>query len=95
MLELVEKGEFIVNAISDRIESVQYLDEFITIMSNVSSSISEVRYDVEQTVEAAEASLSGLHDAISRVSTRLLPNLRQEINKCSFPRCVLYWRQGR
>jgi hypothetical protein len=79
MLELVEKGEFILNVISDRIESVQYLHEFITIMGNVSSSISEVRDDVEQTVEAAEASLSGLHDAISKVSTRILPDLRQEI----------------
>lgn len=79
MLELVEKGEFILNVISDRIDSVQYLDEFITIRSNVSSSISEVRDDVEQTVEAAEASLSGLHDATSKVSTRLLPDLRQEI----------------
>lgn len=79
MLEFIEKGEFILNVISDRIDSVQYLDEFITIRSNVSSSISEVRDDVEQTVEAAEASLSGLHDAISKVSTRLLPDLRQEI----------------
>lgn len=58
---------------------MQYLDEFMTIMNNVSSSISEVGDDVEQTVEAAEASLSGLHDAISKVSTRLLPDLRQEI----------------
>jgi hypothetical protein len=48
-------------------------------MSKVSSSISEVRDDVEQTVEAAEASLSGLHDAIIKVSTRLLPDFRQEI----------------
>ncbi len=79
MLELVEKGQFILNVISDRIEPVRYLDEFITIMNNVSSSISEVRDDVEQTVEAAEASLSGLHDAISKVSTRLLPDLRHEI----------------
>ncbi|MDQ3969416.1 MAG: hypothetical protein M3275_13615 [Thermoproteota archaeon] len=79
MLELVEKGELILNVISDRIDSVQYFDEFITIISNVSSSMSEVRDDVEQTVEAAEASLSGLHDAISKVSTQLLPDLRQEI----------------
>jgi hypothetical protein len=35
--------------------------------------------DVEQTVEAAQVSLSGLHDAISKVSTQLLPDLRQEI----------------
>jgi hypothetical protein len=27
MLELVEKGEFILNVISDRIESVQYLED--------------------------------------------------------------------
>jgi hypothetical protein len=61
------------------LELVQNLDEFITIMSNISSTIIEVRDDVEQTVEAAEASLSGLHDAISKMSTRLLPDLRQEI----------------
>lgn len=32
LLELVEKDELILNVISDRIESVQYLDEFITII---------------------------------------------------------------
>jgi hypothetical protein len=79
MLELVKKGEFILNVISDRIESVQYLDEFITIMNNMSSSISELMNDVEQTVEAAEPPLSGLYDATSKVSTRLLPDLREEI----------------
>jgi hypothetical protein len=79
MLELVEKGELILNLISDRMESVQYFDEFITIISNVSSSMSEVKDNVEQTVEAAEASLSELHDAISKVSMQLLPDLRQEI----------------
>ena len=51
MLELVEKGQFILNIISDRIEPVRYLDEFITIMNNISSSISEVRDDVEETVK--------------------------------------------
>ena len=64
---------------------MQYLDEFISIRSNVSSSISEVRDDVEQTVEADEASLSGLHDATSKVSTRLLPDLRQEIEPVLSP----------
>ena len=82
MLELIEKRESNLNVIYHRIESVQYLDEFMTIMNNVSSSISEVGDDVEQTVEAAEASLLGLHDAISKVSTRLLPDLRQEIEQC-------------
>ena len=33
MLELVEKGQFILNVISDRIEPVRYLDEFITILN--------------------------------------------------------------
>jgi hypothetical protein len=78
ILEIVEKGELILNVISDRVDSVQYLDDFITIISNAALSINEVRNDVEQTVEAAEASLSGLHDAISSVSTRILPDLRQE-----------------
>jgi hypothetical protein len=78
ILELVEKGELILNVISDRVDSVQYIDEFITIISNAALSINEVRDDVEQTVEAAEVSLSGLYDAISKVSTRILPDLRQE-----------------
>lgn len=78
ILELVEKGELILNVISDRVDSVQYLDEFITIISNAALSINEVRDYVEQTVEAAEVSLSGLHDAISKVSTRILQDLRQE-----------------
>ena len=76
VLELVEKGELILNVISDRVDSVQYLDEFMTIISSAALSISEVRVDVEQTVEAAEASLSGLHEVISSVSTRILPDLR-------------------
>ena len=43
-------------------------------------SISEVnKCWAEQTVEAAEASLSELQDATSKVSARLLPDLRQEI----------------
>jgi hypothetical protein len=61
VLELVEEGELILNVMSDRLESVQYLDEFITIISNAALSIGDVRDDVEQTVEAAEASLLGLH----------------------------------
>jgi hypothetical protein len=79
ILELVEKGEAILNVISDRIELVQYLDEFIRITSNASLSISEVRHDIEQTLEAADSSLSRLHDAISKVSTGFLPDLRQQI----------------
>jgi hypothetical protein len=79
VLELVEEGELILNVMSDRLESVQYLDEFITIISNAALSIGDVRDDVEQTVEAAEASLLGLHEAISKVSREILPDLRQEI----------------
>lgn len=76
---MVEKGEPILNVISDRIESVQYLDEFTEITNNAVLSISEVRDDVEQTLEAAEDSLSVLDDAISKVVTRFLQHLRQEI----------------
>lgn len=79
ILELVEKGEPILNVISDRIESVQYLDEFITITNNAALSIIEVRDDVEQTLEAAEDSLSALDDAISTVVTRFLQYVSQEI----------------
>jgi hypothetical protein len=79
VLALVEEGELILNVISDRLEAMQYLDEFMTIMSNAALSIGDVRGDVEQTLEAAEASLLGLHDAISKVSRRLLPDLTQEI----------------
>ena len=80
-------------SLSDRIESVQYLDEFITIRNNVSSSISEVMDDVEQTVQAAEAPLSGLYYATSKVSTRLLPALRQEIAISSTLLCARRMRR--
>lgn len=79
ILEPLEKEELILNVIFDRIESVQYLDEFITITNNAVLSMSEVRDDVEQALEAAEDSLSVLDDAISKVATRLLQYLRQEI----------------
>jgi hypothetical protein len=48
-------------------------------MSNAALSIGDVRDDVEQTLEAAETSLLGLHDAISKVSRQILPDLTQEI----------------
>jgi phage shock protein A len=41
--------------------------------SNTVSSISEVKDDVEQRIESAEASLSELRNAISKVSALLLP----------------------
>jgi hypothetical protein len=79
VLGLVEKGEPILNVISDRVDCVQYLDDFLRIIiSNAALSINEVRDEVEQTVEAAEVSLSGLYDAISKMSTRILQDLRQE-----------------
>jgi hypothetical protein len=79
VLALVEEGELILNVMSDRLEAMQYLDEFMTIMSNAALSIGDIRDDVEQTLEAAEASLLGLHDAISKVSRLILPDLTQEI----------------
>jgi hypothetical protein len=79
VLALMEEGELILNVISDRLEAMQYLDEFMTIISNATLTIGDVRDEVEQTLDAAEASLLGLHDAISKVSRRILPDLTQEI----------------
>jgi hypothetical protein len=42
-LDLVKKGELVLNAISDRKESAQYLDEFITIINNAAFYMGEVR----------------------------------------------------
>jgi hypothetical protein len=51
----------------------------LTVISNAALSISEANDDLEQTVEATEASLSDLSDAISKVSVMLLQDLAQDI----------------
>jgi hypothetical protein len=79
VLELVKNGELILNVISERIESVCYLDEFIMIIDNAALSISDIKNDIEQMMPVAEAALSEIHDAIAKGSTGLLPDLRQQI----------------
>jgi hypothetical protein len=51
--DLVKKGELVLNAISDRKESAQYLEEFITIINIAVSSMGEVRNDIDDTIVVA------------------------------------------
>jgi hypothetical protein len=79
VLDLVKKGEMVLNAISDRKESAQYLEEFITIINKAALSMGEVRNDIDDTIVLAGALLSQLQDAISKVPTGVLPDSRHEI----------------
>jgi hypothetical protein len=76
VLDLVKKGELVLNAISDRKKSAQYLDEFITIINNAALYMGEVRKDIDNTIVVAGALLSQLHYAISKVPTGVLPDSR-------------------
>lgn len=80
VLELVKNGELILHEMSDKIESARFLEEFAAIMGSAASSVSEIKEDLEQMVPAAEAALEEMHDAISKVSTGLPAELRQEID---------------
>ena len=79
VLELVKNGELILHEMSEKIESAKFLEEFVVIMDSAASSVSEIKGDLEQMVPAAEAALEEMHDAISKVSTGLPAELRQEI----------------
>jgi hypothetical protein len=80
VLELVKNGEMILNEMSEKVESARFLEEFIMIIDSAASSVSEIKGDIEQLVPMAEAALSEMHDAISRVSAGMMsPELRQEI----------------
>ncbi|HVD21143.1 MAG TPA: hypothetical protein VNB95_04305, partial [Nitrososphaera sp.] len=65
VLDLMKKGELVLNAISYMEESAQYLEEFITIINNAALSMGEVRNGIDDTIAVAGAFLSQLHDAIS------------------------------
>ena len=84
VLDLVKKGELVLNAISDRKESAQYLEEFIMIINNAALSMGEVRNDIDDTIAVAGALPSQLHDAISRVPTGALPDSRDEMEPSLF-----------
>jgi hypothetical protein len=83
-LDLVKKGELVLNAISDRKESAWYLDEFITIVNNAALYMGEVRNDIDKTIVVAGALLSQLHYAISKVPTGVLPHSRDGIKPSLF-----------
>jgi hypothetical protein len=84
VLDLVKKGELVLDAISDRKESAQYLDEFITIINNAALYMGEVRDDIDNTIVVAGALLSQLHDAIFKVPTGVLPDSRDGIEPSLF-----------
>lgn len=79
VLELVKNGELILHEMSEKIESARFLEEFVMIMDSAASSVSGIKGDLEQMVPAAEAALEEMHDAISKVSTGIQAELRQEI----------------
>jgi hypothetical protein len=80
VLELVKNGELILHEMSEKIESAKFLEEFVMIMDSAASSVSEIKGDLEQMVPAAEAALEEMHEAISKVSTGIPAELRQEID---------------
>ncbi|HXV45343.1 MAG TPA: hypothetical protein VD736_01585 [Nitrososphaera sp.] len=80
VLELVKNGELILHEMSEKIESAKFLEEFVMIMDSAASSVSAIKGDLEQMVPAAEAALEEMHEAISRVSTGIPGELRQEID---------------
>jgi len=69
VLELVRNSELILHEMTEKIESARYLEEFVAIMDNAASSVSEVKGDLERMVPEAEAALEEMHDAFSKVST--------------------------
>ena len=79
VLDLVKKGKMVLNVISDRKESAQYLEEFITLINNAVLSMGEVRNYIDDSIVVAGALLSQLQDAISKVPTGVLPDSRHEI----------------
>ena len=79
VLDLVKKGEMVLNTISDRKESGQYLGELITMINNAALSMGEVRNGIDDTIVVAKALLSQLLEAISKVSTGALPYSRDEM----------------
>lgn len=79
MLELVKNGEMILSAMSEKIESARFLEEFIVIMDSAAASVSGIKDDMEQLVPVAEAALEEMQDAIAKVSGSVPAEFRQEI----------------
>ena len=80
LLDLVKNGELILKEVSDKVESARFLEEFIHIINGATESVSEIKGDVEELVPMAEAALAEMQDAISHVSSRVVPESREEID---------------
>jgi hypothetical protein len=81
VLKLVKNGEVMLNDLSEKIESTCFLEEFIAILDGAAASVHEIKNDIEQIMPLAEATLQELHDAISKVSVDMPPELREEIEQ--------------
>ena len=92
VLDLVKKGEMVLNTISDRKESGQYLGELITMINNAALSMGEVRNGIDDTIVVVGALLSQLLEAISKVSTGALPYSRDEMEPSLLVSYLSYWR---
>jgi hypothetical protein len=79
LLELVKNGELILYEMSEKIESARFLEEFIVIIESASSSVGDLKGDLQHMVPAAEAALEEIHEAVSKVSLGLPADLPQEI----------------
>jgi hypothetical protein len=79
VLDLVKKGEMVLNTISDRKELGQYLGELLTMINNAALSMCEVSNGIDDTIVVAGALLSQLLEAISKVSTGALQYSRDEM----------------
>lgn len=81
VLELVRNSELILHEMTEKVESARYLEEFVAIMDNAASSVSEVKGDLERMVPEAEAALEEMHDAFSKVSTGHSIETRKEMDQ--------------
>lgn len=81
ILELVKVGEMVLHELSDKIESTRLLEEFIRIIEGAATSIGEIKDDIEQIIPIAESALQDIHDAITKISIGIVPELEQETER--------------
>jgi hypothetical protein len=81
ILELVKVGEMVLFELSYKIESTRLLEEFIRIIEGAATSIGEIKDDIEQIIPIAESALQDIHDAITKISIGIVPELEQEAER--------------
>lgn len=84
VLELVKNGEMILHEISDKIESLRFLEEFVMIMDSAASSVSYIKGDLDKMIPAVEAALEEMQEAITKVSTGVVSEVGREIDPAIF-----------